>query len=462
MKKSLHIACACALVVVAGGVGVSSRDRHAAAADHMVDHRTAPAAAAQEQSAPAADHVHDPHMHDPGKMTPKMTPKPGASDARGDAWICPMHPGVVQDHQGRCPICGMDLVHKGTDTAQPSSSVHVDTAVRQRLGLKIAKAEIKSVAHKTRAYGTAVFDEASLLAITPKVEGWIKSLSVSRVGQRIEAGQVLYEIYSPDLVQRQREYLEVIQRRDRLKEGDIEIAGQTAQVAVSLAREIQRARDKFVRADISPATLDEIERTGQVVEVVPVYAEKRGVVTKLDVRVGSYVNPLASIMNVANDADVRIEAAVHQSDLMHIADGDAVLVTVPNAGQGAIAAKVSRIAPAADEGARVFPVRLSLMGPHPALRPGTAVDVEFFGPAKEVLVVPRSAVMHGGAGARVMVAEGDGHFSPRPIVVGLESNGFAEVKDGLTAGTEVAVSGQFLLDAAASMNDAAQRMGLDP
>jgi Cu(I)/Ag(I) efflux system membrane fusion protein len=356
----------------------------------------------------------------------------------------------------------MDLVQKGGHAAAPASGVQVDPALRQRLGIKLAKAEIRPVARVIKTYGTVALNEASYATISPKTEGWIKSLHVSRVGQRFKAGQVLYTLYSPDLIQRQREYLETIQRRDRLKESGAEISGQTAQVAVSLAREIQRARRKFTQADVSPEALDEIERTGRVMEIIPVYAEKAGFVTKLDVREGGYVNPASPLMSVAVEDDVRIDVSLHQGDLASINDGDAALVTVPNSGQSPIPATVSIGSAPADAATRLFPVWLLLKGRHPVLKAGMSVDVQISGRPHDALVVPLSAVLHSGHGERVMVAEKDGHFLPQPITAGIEDDGFVEVSAGLTAGTEVAVRGQFLLDAAASMNDAAQRMSLAP
>ncbi len=433
MRRPFKSFCVCA--AIAAGVAVG------------------PAAQTHEHMAPAGHAAMD-------AAVPLQSAMPESGDlAAGEkVWICPMHATVTQDHPGRCPICGMDLVLKKSTHTHSSAGVQVDEAVRQRLGIRLARAEHRSMAHDTRTYGTVALNEASLSTLTPKVEGWIKRLHVSAVGQQVKAGDVLYEIYSPDLIQRQREYLELLQRRDRLKEATEDVTGQTAQIAVSLARERQRARQKFMRADLDEDVLDEIERTGAVVEVVPVRAGRSGYVTRLDVREGAYVSPVVSLMSFGVADSVWINISLHQDELAWIADGDEVTVTVPNSRSGPLKGRLRLAAPAIDESTRTLPARILLSGPHAGLRPGMSVDVNVNSQPHQALTVPRSAVLRSGRGESVMVSGANGLFSPVSVMVGPEDREFVEITHGLNEGAEVAVNGQFLLDAAASLNDAAQRM----
>ena len=147
------------------------------------------------------------------------------------------------------------------------------------MGMRLADVATHRLSREVHTYGNVGIDEASLYSISPKTDGWIRKLHVSAPGQRVTAGQILYEIYSPELVQRQREYIELLQRRDQLLENMTDFSGQNAQMAASLARERIRTREKFAYADVGAATLATIESTRRTIDRLPVYAARSGFVT---------------------------------------------------------------------------------------------------------------------------------------------------------------------------------------
>ncbi|HEY9097984.1 MAG TPA: efflux RND transporter periplasmic adaptor subunit [Thiobacillus sp.] len=374
-------------------------------------------------------------------------------------WVCPMHAHILQDHTGSCPICGMDLVEADADPGQgEGAGIAVDPALQQRLGVRLAAVAPHTLSRELHTYGTVTIDETTLVEVVPKIEGWLRKLHVHAVGQPIQAGQVLYEIYSPELVQRQREYIELLQRRDQLLENMVDMSGQNAQMAASMARERIRSREKFRYADVSDAILTEIERTRRTIDVVAVRAPTSGFVTRIGAREGAYVTPMVNLLTVADSARVWIDIALYPDQLAWIKEGDEATVTLPHSDQPPLTGRLTFASPLLEAATRTVRARLAVNNAHQGLRPGTWVDIRIATRPQHVLAIPRSAVIRTGKGDRVMLARDGGHFMPVAVEIGIENGDFVEIADGLAEGAEVAVNGQFLLDAAASMHDAAQRM----
>lgn len=391
--------------------------------------------------------------------------RPGGADTAPPGkklWVCPMHSHILQDHEGACPICGMDLVAADAAPAQgEGAGVAVDPALQQRLGVRLATAAEHTLSRELRTYGTVAIDETTLFELSPKVEGWIRKLHVAAEGQPVRAGQVLYEIYSPELVQRQREYIELLQRRDRLLQSMTEMSGQNAQMAASMARERMRSREKFLNADVDEQTLEALEKGRRVLEVVAVRAPKSGFVTRIGAREGAYVTPMVNLLSVADSARVWIDIALYPDQLAWIREGDEVTVRIPHSDRPPLTGRLTFASPLVEAATRTVRARLAVNNAHPGLRPGAWVDVSIAARPRRVLAIPRSAVIRTGKGDRVMLARGDGHFMPVAVETGIENGDFVEIADGLAEGAQVAVNGQFLLDAAASMSDAMQRMQHD-
>lgn len=398
--------------------------------------------------------------HDHGASHAAVAEAPAAQKI----WACPMHPHIMQDHPGSCPICGMDLVEADGmhvhDAEFSAPLIAVDAAMRQRLGVRLASLEPRRLSRPVQTYGNVVLDENALFDVSPKIDGWIRKLHVT-VGQQVRAGQVLYEIYSPELVQRQREYIALLQRRDQLRESASGLTGQNAQVAASLARERVRSREKFGYADMDDETLERLEQHRRTIDVIPVRAPRAGFVTRIDARAGSYVTPLVKVLSLADSGKLWVDIALYPDQLEWVAAGDAVTVGLPHADRPALHGRLRFASPVTDVATRTARARVVIDQAQPWLRPGALVDVTIATAEREALVLPRSAVMRTGRGSRVMLARGDGHFTPVPVETGLEDGELIEIADGLQEGAQVAVNGQFLLDAAASLSDAAQRMRQD-
>jgi Cu(I)/Ag(I) efflux system membrane fusion protein len=144
------------------------------------------------------------------------SPLPGINPAgQGKVWVCPMHPEIMQNHPGTCPICGMDLV-ESKNHAGHEHGIHVDSASIQKLGVRLVRVKKSPISLEVKAYGNVTLDEDRLYNVHSKFDGWIKKSYIHSIGQHIEKGQVIYEIYSPDLIMQQKAYLTFLVRRNQI------------------------------------------------------------------------------------------------------------------------------------------------------------------------------------------------------------------------------------------------------
>lgn len=373
-------------------------------------------------------------------------------------WICPMHPEIMQSHPGTCPICGMDLVQSKDSAAHNHDhdhGIHIDTASIQKLGVRLESVKKTSLSQEIRTYGNVIVDGDTLYNVHPKVDGWIKKLNINSVGQQIRKGQIIYEIYSPDLIAQQKEYLRFVVRRDQTLKtiGDISPLVENPYV-MDLLQELSRERTKFLYKDIGIESVRQIEDSKQPIEVVKILSVQAGVVTQINAREGSFVTPSVTLFTLADVSKIWIDITLYPDQAGRVQNGDAVTIKTPD-GQK-IKTKLDFVNPLAEN--NKISARVSLNNTNLRLRPGSFVDVIIHAQPHEALVLPRSSVIHTGQGDLVILSRGDGHFLPVNIETGIESGDWIEVVDGLLEGAEVAVNGQFLLDAASSLHDAAQRM----
>ena len=383
-------------------------------------------------------------------------------------WVCPMHPQIIQDHPGVCPICGMDLVEmEQPDAHQHSHGVLIDTATQQRLGVRLAAVKLQTLSQDIHAYGNVAADESLVFNVSAKVEGVIRKLHINSVGQQVEAGQVLYEIFSPELLKSQFEYIEILKEKDRLSKymmsDQAHISGKgMSDYDMMELRENSSKRilynEKFLYVGAGKELIEELNRTYRPREVVEVRAPQSGFVTKIEAHEGSSVKPMDNLFSFAGLSQVWVDVPLYPDQIAWVKEGDEVTIRMPQSDMREIKARLKFIAPTVDSTTRTVQARLSVDNSKNLLPIGSFLDVIIHAKPHKALVVPRSAVMRTGNGDLVILAEGSGFFSPVKVKTGIETADTIEITAGLQAGDQVAVNGQFLLDAAASMSDAAQRL----
>lgn len=411
--------------------------------------------------------------HTPAAQTSSLEPIiSNKASAKPDKklWVCPMHPEIIQDHPGTCPICGMDLVEMqpaSKANGEHNHGLHLDTASLQKLGVRLADAKWETISRDMDTYGTVAIDESLVTNISSNIAGTVKKLHVSSVGEQVQAGQALYDVFSPELIQMQREYIDLRKQKDRMVESmmgeDAHTSGKgmseddMMDVKMNSTMRVVM-EEKFAFANVGNDLLEELQKTFRPKEVVAIRSPQSGFITKIDVHEGSSIKPMDNLFSLANLSRVWVDVALYPDQLPWIKDGDEVTLQLPNLGHGKIKARLQFVSPMVDNTTRTVRARLAVPNPKNLLRPGALVDVTIHSKPHLALTVPRSAVMRTGKGNFVMVSEGEGHFAPVKVETGVETADLVEITSGLKEHELVAVNGQFLLDAAASLSAAAQRM----
>jgi Cu(I)/Ag(I) efflux system membrane fusion protein len=385
--------------------------------------------------------------------TPSSTLPNISKPEQREIWACPMHPEIMQDHPGTCPICGMGLVKSG-DHAGHDHGVQVDTASIQKLGVRLASVKESTLSREVLAYGNVTADGSTIYNVHSKFDGWIKKLHIHFVGQKIERGQVIYEIYSPELLMQQKEYLRFAERRKQILQTMRDVRFQENEYVMDLLQELSRERTKFLYEDIGVETVQQMDDSRRPVEVVKILAAKSGVVTQINAREGSYATPSATLFTLANVSTVWINVALYPDQVGQVQVGDEVAIRSP--GGRDIEARIDFINPIAEN--NKVSAKVEIDNRKLRLRPGSFVDVIIHTHPHKALAIPRSAVMRSGRGSFVMLHRGEGRFLPTKVETGVENGDLVEISDGLQEGAQVAVNGQFLLAATASLHDAMQRM----
>jgi RND family efflux transporter MFP subunit len=352
-------------------------------------------------------------------------------------YTCGMHPQVIQDHPGNCPICGMKL----TPIQNTKSGTYT-----QNLNLRTTEIVRGPLRKTVRTVGTIDYNETAIADVTTKFKGWIEKLNVDATGQLVHRGETLFEVYSPELYSAQVEYLLAAN------------SGATNDSGNSLLRDTARNKLKFY--DISDAQIAELEKTKQPRKTLAFAAPMDGFVTEKMVVQGQMVDAGMKLYRMADLGIVWIYAQIYEQDLPYIQLGQEALVKIASLPDREFRGRVTFIYPTLDEKTRTAKVRLEFENPGYFLKPGMFVSAQIASELEpSALLVPDSAVLRSGQKNTVFVALDGGKFDARTVVLGPEGqDGMYQVVSGLDEGDRVVSSGQFMLDSESQLNEAIEKM----
>ncbi len=381
----------------------------------------------------------------------------------GQLYTCGMHPQVIQDHPGNCPICGMKLtpVRKqgaasGMETNMPSATekgssdssvITIDAATTQTMDLRTGVVTRGPVRRVIRTVGVIDFDETAIAEVSTKFKGWIEKLYVDATGKQMHRGEPLFEIYSPELYLAQTEYL-------------LSLDSPTNHDSSASALRKTASKTKLRYWDISEDQIAELERSHTPTKTLRMNAPRDGVVVEKNVVEGQMVDAGMKLYRLADLATVWIQAQVYEQDLPFIKLGQEAVVSLASQPEPKFRGRVTYIYPTVDEKTRTARVRMEFHNPGYFLKPGMYATVEL--PcelALSALLVPESAVLRSGEKNTVFVALDQGHFEPCVVTIGARAEGgMYEVLSGLKEGERVVTSGQFMLDSESQLREAIQKM----
>jgi membrane fusion protein, copper/silver efflux system len=396
-----------------------------------------------------------------------------------------MHPNIVQDHPGSCPICGMDLVK--TDQQESGTQIHVDTATQQKFGVRLATAQVSSLTHDIHTYATLTSDAGAIKRYTPSVEGQLIKLYATRPGQTIAAGQALYQIYSQELQQLQNDYIDNAYRYEQAQSGAAETRKQNrimlesmyghdarghaeidkgmkqseAQIAGTLqpmTRDYERLTARLKYIGFNDRMLKEILKNKHASDVYTVHAENTCTISEINAHPGMTLSAMTVILSCVETSQALLDVTFYPDQIDYIHDGENMEVAFDNGDR--IQTKLAGLNSMINNSTRSLRAYIPITLPK-GQHIGDYADVTVHSSPREVLTVPSSAVIRTGHGSHVMKFMGNGHFMVQQVSTGMYNDELIGIIDGLEAGDKVAVNGQFLLDSATSIAESAERYRQD-
>ncbi len=423
-----------------------------------------------------------------------------SQDANKNLYTCGMHPQVIQDHPGNCPICGMkltpirkqptptDLAGSGStnaptgprkvlyykSTMMPGETspvpakdsmgmdmvpvyesaaagsaeaglISIDPVTMQDMDLRTALVAQGPLRRTIRTVGVIDYNETTLADVTTKFKGWIEKLYVNATGQLVMKGDPLFEIYSPELYSAQREYLLALEQR-------------TNAPGAKALRISALTKLKFF--DISDAQIAELERSGQPSKTLRILAPQDGFVVQKLVVEGQMVDPGMKIYRLADLGLVWVQAQIYEQDLVYIKLGQEATVTLDYLPDREFRGRVTYIYPNVDEKTRTAQVRMEFHNPGYFLKPGMFATVQVVSELEpSALLIPDMAILRSGEKNTVFVALEGGKFDPRTVTLGPQAeNDTYQVLSGVKPGERIVISGQFLLDSESQLREAILKM----
>lgn len=356
-------------------------------------------------------------------------------------YVCPMHPQIIRDEAGSCPICGMDLVEKLIDAnAGKRPVVEISNAVINSMGVRTMPTQITTLWKYIETVGRIDYDETRLAHVHPRAAGWMEKLALRAEGEPIRKGQLIGRLYSEEILSAQVDFLIALDQSN------------------SKAK-IEKARNRLRLLGVTEGTISTIQKRGQSLNTVPVVSNSSGVVTMLGARQGMYVTPDMEIVTIADLSRIWVLVDVYEHQIDWLAEGVGAKIRVPAYPGRSWKGTVEYIYPELDPKSRTLKVRLAFDNPDHLLKANMFANVEIYaGPKREVLAVPAEAVIETGERTAVVLALGDGRFQPVDVVTGMVSNDMVEILNGLKADDRVVVSGQFLIDSESSLQASFLRM----
>jgi len=367
-------------------------------------------------------------------------------------YTCAMHPFIIKDKPGTCPICGMALIKKVSAPAaqsaeQQSMLGHVSASPTQQVMANVATAVVgeSALSKEVNAVGIVQFDQTRQSKVTAWIAGRIDKLNVNAVGDMVSKNRPVAEIYSPDLLATQQEYLLAVKSRDQLKNSPITSISQNGEGLV------QSARQRLQLFGVKDSQIAELERAGKPTIRLPIYTPLSGVVIEKMVQQGQYVNTGDVLFNIADLSTVWVEVEVYENEFPNIHIGQRVEIRSQSFPGKPFVGRVAYIYPFLDPKTRTVKVRVQMPNPGMRLKPDMFVNAVIKVPLGKTLVVPLTAVIDTGKRKVVWVESSPGMFEPRDVQVGQQTDDEVQIVSGIKAGEKVAVSGGYLIDSEAQL-----------
>ncbi|MDS1772844.1 efflux RND transporter periplasmic adaptor subunit [Vibrio vulnificus] len=351
-------------------------------------------------------------------------------------WVAPMDPNYKRDKPGKSPM-GMDLIPVYADDLTGANdkpgTVKIAPSVENNLGVKTAAVELAKLSPRIETVGYIAFDESQLWQTNVRVSGWVEKLYINAVGEQVKKGEVLFTLYSPELVKAQEELLNAKRTgRDGLVKG---------------------ATERLLSLGVDREQINQVIRRGKASQTIEIKALANGVIASLNIREGGYLSPAQAVISAGPLHEVWVDAEVFERQAHWLTNGSQASMTLDALPGKAWQGEVDYVYPILDPKTRTLRMRLKFANPNGELKPNMFANITLQPVSdSEVLTVPKSSVIRSGGMTRVVLAEGEGKYRSARIETGREADDKVEVLQGLNQGDRIVTSAHFMLDSESSQS----------
>ena len=385
----------------------------------------------QQPAPPQSAASHEAHEHAP----------PQIAHAPVQKWQCPMHPQIISDRPGECPICNMKLVpitapaeiSPPPETPSGYAPIVISAERQRQLGVKSVEARIAPLETALRTTGRVTYDETRLHHVHTRYEAYVEQVFADFTGKFVKKGEPLAAVYSPELLAAENEYL-LAHQSQKLgqKFGGLDL--------------VAAARQKLRLWNISDADIAALEQRGRPSETLKLYSPIAGyVISKMAVH-GMRVRPEDSLFDIVDLSRVWVLADVYEYELPRLRIGQSATMTLDYWPNRSWSGRVTYIYPAVDAKTRTIKVRLEVDNRENDLKAEMYASVRITAAPRSALLLPEEAVLETGTRQLVFVLEAGGKLMPHAVTIGERASGQLEIKSGVKAGEQVALGAAFLVD----------------
>lgn len=353
-----------------------------------------------------------------------------AQHTGGEKYTCPMHPQIVQDKPGACPICGMDLVKMGA--ASPDGSIMLTESQIRLANITTTLSRLENIGESTMLTGRLTINEEQTEVVSSRVPGRIEKLYFREVGQRVAQGQPLYEIYSEELLTLQQEYLLAVRQFEELKQSRYG----------SFVKASEKKLMLFGMTDSQIKLL--VEKRNSDVRII-FLAPASGIVAKIEASEGQYVSEGSPMYRIEKLDQIWVEADLYPGEPSLVRLGDMVRVQVSGFENRPVEGKVTFISPEYRQGSQIITMRATIANPKNEFIPGGMATIILSHSEKKAIALPIDAVVRDARGSHVWLLTDEGAFKPQMVKTGLETFEKIEITEGIKEKQNVVITGAYLL-----------------
>jgi len=347
-------------------------------------------------------------------------------------YTCPMHPSVIRDGPGKCPICGMDLVPKNISTN--GNSLMLNATQISLANITTQKVQLQAIGQTITVNGRLTIDQDYSEVISSRVAGRIEKLYVKETGRAVKRGEPLYELYSESLLTLQKEYLLAKEQYDTL--------GKTESRYESY---FKAAEKKLLLYGLSKNQIDELAQSKTVQQRVIFLAPASGIVTEINSSEGQYLAEGEIIYRLENITHLWLEAELYPQETSLVNVGDKINVSIGGYESAPVEATITFLSPEYRANSQITIIRAAISNPEMKFKPGAQAQVLLNHSTRKTLAIPTDAVIRDGKGTHVYVESDSNTFQPRMVKTGLEDFELVEITEGLMENEIVVISGAYLL-----------------